>query len=173
MSSPEASKAVNPVTWGKDVPNSIQLSCKTDDMTDLNRWLSLSTHHSQKDEKKYSPLDYVCENGLEEAIRKVHDHIFKNKPPEQCYTHKPDGLPYSRQTRLQAERAGFEQNYGYHKESRRQHQPHLGVKEKWWSRLVSNQRPPQCHCGALPTELRPHQGDGDCMDSLLTVKRFF
>ena len=30
----------------------------------------------------------------------------------------------------------------------------------------SNQRPPQCHCGALPTELRPHQRDGDCMDSL-------
>ena len=30
-------------------------------------------------------------------------------------------------------------------------------KEKWWSRLGSNQRPPQCHCGALPTELRPHQ----------------
>ena len=44
---------------------------------------------------------------------------------------------------------------------------------KWWSRLVSNQRPPQCHCGALPTELRPHQGDGDCRDTLLTVNRFF
>ena len=38
-------------------------------------------------------------------------------------------------------------------------------KEKWWSRLGSNQRPPQCHCGALPTELRPHQMESDCMDS--------
>ena len=26
----------------------------------------------------------------------------------------------------------------------------------WWSRSGSNRRPPQCHCGALPTELRPH-----------------
>ena len=25
----------------------------------------------------------------------------------------------------------------------------------WWSRQGSNLRPPQCHCGALPTELRP------------------
>ena len=41
----------------------------------------------------------------------------------------------------------------------------IAGKEKWWSRLGSNQRPPQCHCGALPTELRPHQRDGDCMDS--------
>ena len=27
--------------------------------------------------------------------------------------------------------------------------------ENWWSRQGSNLRPPQCHCGALPTELRP------------------
>jgi hypothetical protein len=26
----------------------------------------------------------------------------------------------------------------------------------WWSRQGSNLRHPQCHCGALPTELRPH-----------------
>ncbi len=26
----------------------------------------------------------------------------------------------------------------------------------WWSRRESNPRPPQCDCGALPTELRPH-----------------
>ncbi len=25
----------------------------------------------------------------------------------------------------------------------------------WWSLQDSNLRPPQCHCGALPTELRP------------------
>jgi hypothetical protein len=27
---------------------------------------------------------------------------------------------------------------------------------KWWRRSGSNRRPPQCHCGALPIELRPH-----------------
>ncbi len=27
---------------------------------------------------------------------------------------------------------------------------------RMWSRQESNLRPPQCHCGALPTELRPH-----------------
>ena len=26
----------------------------------------------------------------------------------------------------------------------------------WWSRTESNRRPLQCHCSALPTELRPH-----------------
>ena len=26
---------------------------------------------------------------------------------------------------------------------------------KWWRRRELNPRPPQCHCGALPTELRP------------------
>src|SRR5690606_26351596 len=26
---------------------------------------------------------------------------------------------------------------------------------KWWSRTVSNRRPPACKAGALPTELRP------------------
>ena len=158
MSFLEASKAVNPMAWRKDVSNSMHLSCKAGD---------------KKEEKRYGPLDYAHENGFEEAICKLLDQNLKSKPPEQCYTHKPYDLPYSRQTRLQAEQAGFDQNYQYRKENRRQHQPHLVVKEKWWSRLVSNQRPPQCHCGALPTELRPHQGDGDCMDSLLTVKRFF
>ena len=28
----------------------------------------------------------------------------------------------------------------------------------WWSRTGSNRRPPECHSGALPTELRPHEG---------------
>lgn len=27
----------------------------------------------------------------------------------------------------------------------------------WWSRAGSNRRPPQCDCGALPAELRPHR----------------
>ena len=27
---------------------------------------------------------------------------------------------------------------------------------KWWSRTGSNRRPPECHSGALPIELRPH-----------------
>ena len=27
----------------------------------------------------------------------------------------------------------------------------------WWTRLDSNQRPPQCKCGALPTKLRAHK----------------
>src|SRR3546814_3671136 len=31
-----------------------------------------------------------------------------------------------------------------------------GVLETWWSRTESNRRPLQCHCSALPTELRPH-----------------
>ena len=26
----------------------------------------------------------------------------------------------------------------------------------WWSRRESNPRPPECHSGTLPTELRPH-----------------
>jgi hypothetical protein len=30
------------------------------------------------------------------------------------------------------------------------------INSKWWSLQDSNLRPPQCHCGALPTELRPH-----------------
>ena len=29
---------------------------------------------------------------------------------------------------------------------------------RWWSRSGSNRRPPECHSGALPTELRPHEG---------------
>ena len=29
--------------------------------------------------------------------------------------------------------------------------------EAWWSRTGSNRRPPECHSGALPTELRPHR----------------
>jgi hypothetical protein len=28
-------------------------------------------------------------------------------------------------------------------------------KVDWWSRTVSNRRPPACKAGALPTELRP------------------
>ena len=28
----------------------------------------------------------------------------------------------------------------------------------WWSRTGSNRRPPECHSGALPIELRPHVG---------------
>jgi hypothetical protein len=28
----------------------------------------------------------------------------------------------------------------------------------WWSRRESNPRPPECHSGTLPTELRPHEG---------------
>ena len=31
------------------------------------------------------------------------------------------------------------------------------LRGKWWSRSGSNRRPPQCHCGALPTELRPRK----------------
>ena len=27
----------------------------------------------------------------------------------------------------------------------------------WWSRSGSNRRPPECHSGALPIELRPHR----------------
>ncbi len=34
--------------------------------------------------------------------------------------------------------------------------PAKSGKENWWSRSGSNRRPPQCHCGALPTELLPH-----------------
>ncbi len=32
--------------------------------------------------------------------------------------------------------------------------------EAWWSRTGSNRRPPECHSGALPTELRPHRDGG-------------
>ena len=32
----------------------------------------------------------------------------------------------------------------------------ISMIEGWWSLRGSNSRPPQCHCGALPTELRPH-----------------
>ncbi len=28
--------------------------------------------------------------------------------------------------------------------------------DRWWSRRESNPRPPECHSGTLPTELRPH-----------------
>ena len=44
--------------------------------------------------------------------------------------------------------------------------------EAWWSRTGSNRRPPECHSGALPTELRPHRkalcskGGGMCQSSL-------
>jgi hypothetical protein len=30
------------------------------------------------------------------------------------------------------------------------------LRSSWWSRWGSNPRPPECHSGALPTELRPH-----------------
>ena len=30
----------------------------------------------------------------------------------------------------------------------------------WWSRTGSNRRPPECHSGALPIELRPHASVG-------------
>jgi hypothetical protein len=30
-----------------------------------------------------------------------------------------------------------------------------GLKRGWWRRRELNPWPPQCHCGALPTELRP------------------
>lgn len=32
----------------------------------------------------------------------------------------------------------------------------LGI-PPWWSRPGSNRRPPECHSGTLPTELRPHE----------------
>ena len=34
----------------------------------------------------------------------------------------------------------------------------------WWTRQGSNLRPPQCHCGALPTELIPRHGAEDTSD---------
>ncbi len=33
--------------------------------------------------------------------------------------------------------------------------PNLAPELIWWSRTESNRRPLQCHCSALPTELRP------------------
>ena len=32
-----------------------------------------------------------------------------------------------------------------------------GIAGRWWSWGDSNPRPPQCECGALPTELQPHR----------------
>lgn len=32
----------------------------------------------------------------------------------------------------------------------------IPMKRKWWSQSGSNRRPPECHSGALPTELWPH-----------------
>ena len=40
----------------------------------------------------------------------------------------------------------------------------------WWSRGESNPRPPQCHCGALPTELRPHTKERFIVEESLLVK---
>src|SRR5205814_4531207 len=30
------------------------------------------------------------------------------------------------------------------------------LRGSWWSRTGSNRRPPECHSGALPAELQPH-----------------
>ncbi len=46
-----------------------------------------------------------------------------------------------------------------------QKQPNLIDTGHWWSRSGSNRRPPECHSGALPTELRPH-GVDECMKGL-------
>ena len=35
-----------------------------------------------------------------------------------------------------------------------------GWEKRWWSRPGSNRRPPECHSGTLPTELRPHEDRG-------------
>ena len=52
------------------------------------------------------------------------------------------------------------------------YEPKFKKEFNWWSRSGSNRRPPQCHCGALPTELRPRKVfsiEKDC--PLVEIKR--
>ncbi|MDP6082061.1 MAG: ankyrin repeat domain-containing protein [Verrucomicrobiota bacterium] len=80
----EAGNAVDPTTDGEEAPISIHESCKTGNMMELNQWLqrrqgrdSLGIDLNQKDENGYAPLHYACENGHEEAVRKLLDHNAK------------------------------------------------------------------------------------------------
>ncbi len=43
----------------------------------------------------------------------------------------------------------------------------------WWSRPGSNRRPPECHSGTLPTELRPHAGSAGYRAAWGLVKGHF
>ena len=73
----EAGNAIDPTTSEEEAPISIHETCKTGNMRDLNQWLSLGTDLNQKDENGYAPLHYACENGHEEAVRKLLDHNAK------------------------------------------------------------------------------------------------
>ena len=73
----EAGNAIDPTTSEEEAPISIHETCKTGNMRDLNQWLSLSIDLNQKDENGYAPLHYACENGHEEAVRKLLDHNAK------------------------------------------------------------------------------------------------
>ena len=73
----EAGNAIDPTTSEEEAPISIHETCKTGNKRDLNQWLSLSIDLNQKDENGYAPLHYACENGHEEAVRKLLDHNAK------------------------------------------------------------------------------------------------
>ena len=49
----------------------------------------------------------------------------------------------------------------------------FGSSAEWWSRQGSNLRHPQCHCGALPTELRPQPAARRLGTELALSKAYF
>ena len=188
LSQLESGNTVEPSAISEEASITIHESCKTGNMQLLGFFMSLHVFIFVVDSDKRSMLHHFALNPNENSMAIVELLVERgldvnaqdcdgNTPSPGHVTVPTGGGQVSGRLRRRPGNQKLEGNQpsqngaaGY----RQFPESHLKrARKKWWSRLVSNQRPPQCHCGALPTELRPHQGDGDCRDTLLTVNRFF